>query len=428
MAAALNDSVTANGGVAGKVSSIPLELCDTSPDLKRRFDYYDDIDALAESIHANGQIHPGVVFKKPDGRYEVVVGFRRLFACRKSLELNGAPAGFLAIVLDEVPSEKERHILALAENEGEKGQRRDLTVEELVAYFGSMAKKFSEEEVLEIGTRAGKSPETVRRLMKLSGAMGEEKVHDAYRIEKAAGFRFGLDHLEELSKIPDLRAFAEAAATTAVIKAGPDEIEKDVLPVAKEVCKGIPWLAEKFPEFGTIEKEEEKGEKEVEDEEEDIGGASSVIPTCYFVICPHKKCGAGSLVEFKAKGEITDDYLWSEKGLEKTTTSANVELSGWRTCRWCGDEFFVSISREDEDRAVHIRASVTKTTERVRTTKATIAEPCTVKRGSGEDWVLVMGGKKYLYGRDGKLREVQKRAEPKRGEEGKENDGRQRRG
>lgn len=401
----------------GEVRFLPLELCDTSPDLRRRFDY--EVDALAESIHANGQIHPGVAFKKPDGRFEIVVGFRRFFACKKSLELNGAPAVFLATVLDEVPSEKERHILALAENERERGQRQDLTVEEQVAYFGSLAKKFSEEEVLEIGTRAGKSAETVRRLLKLSSVMGEERVNDAYKIERAADFRFGLGHLEELSKIHDPKAFVEAAATTAVIKADPDEIEKDVLPVAKETCAGIPWLAEKFPELAW-EKEEDGGEEA--EEEGDDGGTSStsVIPTCYFVVCPHKKCGAGSLVEFKAKGEITDDYLWGERGLEKGTTSADVELSGRRTCRWCGDEFFVSISREGNDKTVRIRATVRETTERVAAAKVTaVAEPCTVKRGSGEEWVLVTGGKKYLYGRDGKLRET------KRVDEAKESDGRQ---
>lgn len=409
----VDESVAANAA-AGRVRSLPLSLCDIDPDFKRRFDY--EIDSLAESIHENGLIHPGVALPKPDGRFEIIVGIRRFLACQKSFELHGAPAEFLATVPEEMPSEKELHILALAENEREKGQRQDFTTEEQVAYFGSLAKKFSEEEVVEIGTKAGKGAETVRRLLKLSAAMDEGKVHDAYRVEKASGFTLGLGHLEALSKIEEPRAFVEAAATTAVVKAEPSEIEKDVLPVAKETCKGIPWFPEKFPEYAG-EKEKEEEEEEEENEEEDGGSTSSVIPTCYFVPCPHKKCGAGALVEFKAKGEITDDHLWGEKGLEKTTASANVELSRRRMCRWCGEEFFVRILREDEDRTIHIKASVKEIAEPVAVTKATVAEPCTVRRGSRDDWLLVMGGRKYLYGRDGKLRETEKTGEPKRRQE-----------
>ena len=85
--------------------------------------------------------------------------------------------------------------------------------------------------------------------------------------------------------------------------------------------------------------------------------------------------------------------------------SADIALAGRRTCRWCGEEFFMSISREEKDRTVHIRTSVREATG---PTKATLAEPCTVRRGHGEDWVLVMGGgKKYLYGRDGRVREAE---------------------
>ena len=392
--------------IAGRVRSLSLELCDVKPDFMRRFDY--EIEALAESIHENGQIHPGVAIAQPDGRFQVVVGARRLLACKRSLALHGSPAVFLATVPDEAPSEKEQHILALAENEDEKGQRRDLTLEEQVAYFGSLSKKFAEEEVVEIGTRAGKSAEAVRRLLKLSGALGDAKVRDAYEIEKATDFRFGLAHLEELSKIQEPRAFVEAAATTAVTRAEPEEIQKDVLPVASETCKAIPWFQAKFPEYAGEKEEGSDTAEEGDDDEEETGGSTtSIIATCYFVACPRKKCGAGALVEFKAKGEITDDHLWGEKGVEKTTISADVELSGWRTCRWCGEEFFVSFSREDKDRTVHIRASVKETTERAAATKATAAEPCTVKRGTGDEWVLVMGGRKYLYGRDGKLRETE---------------------
>ena len=403
--ATVNEPMTANP--IGEVRSLPLDLCDISPDFRRRFDY--DIDALAESIHENGQIHPGIALPKPDGRFDVISGARRLLACQKSRELHGAPTGFQATVPERVPSEKEQHILALAENERQKGQRQDFTIEEQVAYFGSLAKKFSEEEAVEIGTRAGKSAESVRRLLKLSEALGEAKIHDAYEIEKAADVKLGLGHLEELSKVEGRKAFVQAAATTAVTRADPGEIQKDVLPVASETCKGIPWFPTKFPEYAEAKDGEgnDAGEEDDDDEEETRDSSSSVIATCYFVPCPHKKCGAGTLVEFKAKGEITDDYLWGAKGLERTPVPANVELSGRRTCRWCGEEFFMSISREDKDRTVHIRASVRATTERVAATKATVAEPCTVKRGPGEDWVLVMGGRKYLYGKDGKLREME---------------------
>lgn len=390
---------------AGKLRYLSLELCDMSPEFMRRFDY--EAGALAVSIHDNGQIQPGVAIAKPDGRFQVIVGFRRLLACRKSFELNGTPTCFLATVPDEAPSEKEQHILALAENEHEKGQRQDFTLEEEVAYFGSLAKKFSEAEVLEMGTRAGKSRDTVRRLLKLSEALDEGKIHDAYKIEKLASFRFGLDHLEELSKIEEPKLFVEAAAVTASTRSDPAEIGNDVIPTAGEASMGIPWFPAQFPEYAGEAKKGGGNDSEAEGGEtaEEVV-SPSIIPTCYFVVCPHQKCRAGAPIEFRVKGQITYDFLWGERGPEKTMISPDTEQSGWLDCRWCGERFFASVWREGKDGKVHLQVSVKETSQRTATS-ATVAEACTVKRGTGEEWVLVVGGKRYIYSRDGKLREME---------------------
>ena len=135
--------------------------------------------------------------------------------------------------------------------------------------------------MVEIGTRAGKSAESVRRLLKLSEALGEAKVHDAYEIEKAADAKLSLGHLEELSKVEERKAFIQAAATTAVTRADPGEIQKDVLPVASETCRGIPWFPTKFPEYAEAKDGEgdDAGEEDDDDEEETRDTSSSVIAT-----------------------------------------------------------------------------------------------------------------------------------------------------
>lgn len=74
--------------VAAEERDVPVELIDPSPyQRRRRFDE-DALRQLAESIAADGLLQRVLVRPKPDGRYELVAGERRL----RAVKLNGSPA------------------------------------------------------------------------------------------------------------------------------------------------------------------------------------------------------------------------------------------------------------------------------------------------------------------------------------------------
>lgn len=66
-----------------KFEEIPLDGIDIGPFQARTRDVEENTDELAENIRALGLINPITVFKKPDGRYELVTGQRRLIAVEK---------------------------------------------------------------------------------------------------------------------------------------------------------------------------------------------------------------------------------------------------------------------------------------------------------------------------------------------------------
>ena len=65
-----------------KVRDIPIELIDDFPDHPFKVIENDDMMELAESIRNRGVLTPTVVREKEDGRYEMVSGHRRKYACQ----------------------------------------------------------------------------------------------------------------------------------------------------------------------------------------------------------------------------------------------------------------------------------------------------------------------------------------------------------
>jgi len=66
-----------------KFEEIPLDLIDVGPWQARTRKVEENTDELAENIKCLGLINPIVVYKKEDGRYELVAGQRRLIAVEK---------------------------------------------------------------------------------------------------------------------------------------------------------------------------------------------------------------------------------------------------------------------------------------------------------------------------------------------------------
>lgn len=87
-----------------------LEQIDISDSNVRKSDREKGIEGLADSIRDIGLQHPVVVCKKADGRYELISGQRRYYAC-KSLDWTRIPA-----IVRTVRDQTEGVIISLSEN------------------------------------------------------------------------------------------------------------------------------------------------------------------------------------------------------------------------------------------------------------------------------------------------------------------------
>lgn len=64
-----------------QIYDIPLRLIDDFPDHPYKVQNNEDMHLLTESIREHGVITPAVVRQKEDGRYEMISGHRRMYAC-----------------------------------------------------------------------------------------------------------------------------------------------------------------------------------------------------------------------------------------------------------------------------------------------------------------------------------------------------------
>ena len=90
---------------------IPLDLIDVGPWQARARKVEENTDELAENIKCLGLINPITVYKKDDGRYELVAGQRRLIATEKLGRKN-----IRAQILPTKPSEVVAKAISFSEN------------------------------------------------------------------------------------------------------------------------------------------------------------------------------------------------------------------------------------------------------------------------------------------------------------------------
>ncbi|NLM39308.1 MAG: nucleoid occlusion protein [Firmicutes bacterium] len=146
-----------------QVEELAIHLIQASPYQPRvEFDE-DDLDELAQSIAQHGVLQP-IVVRKTDVGYELIVGERRLRACRR-LGLTTIPA----IVRDY--GDKQAAELALIENL----QRKDLRLFEEAEGYRRLLDEFGLTQD-ELATRLGKTQSTIAnklRLLKLPPSVRE---------------------------------------------------------------------------------------------------------------------------------------------------------------------------------------------------------------------------------------------------------------
>jgi len=89
---------------------LPLDKIDISISNVRKANLEEGLGGLIKSIEEIGLQQPIVVFKKPDGRFELIIGQRRYLAC-KELGLKEIPA-----LITVLKSETEAVIMSFSEN------------------------------------------------------------------------------------------------------------------------------------------------------------------------------------------------------------------------------------------------------------------------------------------------------------------------
>lgn len=137
------------------VQMLPVDRIDPNPHQPRVHFDHADLEDLVGSIKEHGIIQPLVVTVKPDGRYELIAGERRLRAS-KIAGLTDVPA------LIRTATEQQKTELAIIENV----QRADLNpIEEAQAYL-RLQNEFGLTQD-EVGIRVGKSRPQVANIIRL---------------------------------------------------------------------------------------------------------------------------------------------------------------------------------------------------------------------------------------------------------------------
>ena len=138
-----------------RVLEVPVGLIDPNPQQPREHFDHAGMEDLVASIKEHGVMQPIVVTVKPDGRYELIAGERRLRAS-KIAERETIP------VIARTATDQQKLELAIIENV----QRRDLNpLEEAQAYIRlQMEFNFTQDE---IGTRVGKSRPQIANIIRL---------------------------------------------------------------------------------------------------------------------------------------------------------------------------------------------------------------------------------------------------------------------
>ncbi|MBR0234916.1 MAG: ParB/RepB/Spo0J family partition protein [Clostridia bacterium] len=162
------------------VEKISIDIIDDFPDHPFKVQDDDSMTMLIESISENGILYPIICQKKEDGRYEIISGHRRKYACEK-LGISEMPVIERKLTKEEaiiamvdsnlqresiLPSEKAKAYKMKMDAMKKQGQRTDLTL-------SPVATKLNVDTASSVGETFGESRDQVFRYIRLNELVPE---------------------------------------------------------------------------------------------------------------------------------------------------------------------------------------------------------------------------------------------------------------
>lgn len=157
------------------IVELSVDIIDQFPKHPYKVKNDDDMIHLIDSIRENGLISPIIVRPKPKGRYEMISGHRRLYACRylgyktipgQVLELDRNEATIMMVDSNLtrttiLPSEKAFAYKMRLDAMKRQGKRTDLTSVPLAQKSGMTSREL-------LGKQVGESQDQIRRYIRLT--------------------------------------------------------------------------------------------------------------------------------------------------------------------------------------------------------------------------------------------------------------------
>jgi ribosomal protein S27AE len=327
-----------------QLTTIPLNLIEPHPKLAFRFAY--DVKGLADSIRAaadentpNGQLNPGRVVLKPDGKgYYVYVGVRRYKALKLLYDTTKDERfGSYTAYVDTGMNELQMFIKAKRENDEEQGERQGLSV--LEELFGVTL-------IREAISPEGIKDQWLKRLVDVAAKLDGKKLRRLYEIEAATHSKFRLPHLEYLCKIGSEDDLILTAATAAAFNYAGSDMERAW--EDRSSVSSLDWFRLKFPEIRQVEpsgngggshQSSVKKKPKTKAKKNAVKGMEVHEEKVILVPCP--RCGRLHMVETKGKIEATH-VPEDPDGESRTEVAVSVSRME-RACSKCGGRFFAFV-------------------------------------------------------------------------------------
>lgn len=213
-----------------KFEYLPLDKIDISISNVRKTNLEEYIDELYKSIKEIGIQQPVVVFEKPGGRFELIIGQRRYLACKKG-NLEEIPA-----LITTVKSETEAIIKSFSENI----HRLDLEYRDKMQVATELLSKLG--SINKVALNLGVNPQTVRNYLGYSVVPNAiKKLVDDGKLSASTATRIAKHITDEekavkiAEKIKETPRSAQRGIIIDIARENPNKSPEDIIKIANNL-------------------------------------------------------------------------------------------------------------------------------------------------------------------------------------------------